>query len=123
MTKKTIDRHFGNFNIAGFTYGDGCMALSELKIGSSLRLERELENRFDPYAVAIYFDDQKLGYIPRGENEMIAKFLDLGYSKIFDLRVQRNDFIGNSGNVLFELALFIFRIFITVYVSIRFLRF
>jgi hypothetical protein len=89
MTKKTIDRHFGNFNIAGFTYWDGCIALSELKIGSSLRLERELENRFDPYAVAIYFDDQKLGYIPRGENEMIAKFLDLGYSKIFDLRVQR----------------------------------
>ncbi len=89
MANKTIDRHFGNFNIAGFTYWDGCMALSELKIGSSLRLERELENRFDPHAVAIYFNDQKLGYIPRSENEMIAKFLDLGYSKIFDLRVQR----------------------------------
>ena len=65
------------------------MAISELKIGVSLRLVRESENRFDPNAVAIYLDDYKLGFVPRDENELIAKFLDLGYSKIFDLRVQR----------------------------------
>ena len=65
------------------------MAISELKIGTSLRLVRESENRFDPNAVAIYLDDYKLGFVPRDENELIAKFLDLGYSKIFDLRVQR----------------------------------
>ena len=65
------------------------MAISELKIGTSLRLVRESENRFDPNAVAIYLDDYKLGFVPRDENELIAKFLDLGYSEIFDLRVQR----------------------------------
>ena len=65
------------------------MAIPELKIGTQLRLVRERENGFDPNAVAIYLDDYKLGFVPRSENELIAKFLDLGYSEIFDLRVQR----------------------------------
>ena len=65
------------------------MAIADLKVGSQLQLVRERENRFDPHAVAIYYEDYKLGFIPRGENELIAKFLDLGYSEIFDLRVQR----------------------------------
>ena len=89
MENKTTDRHFSNFFIAGFTYWEGCMAIADLKVGSQLQLVRERENRFDPHAVAIYFNEHKLGFIPRGENELIAKFLDLGYSEIFDLRVQR----------------------------------
>ncbi len=89
MENKTINRHLGSFNIAGFTYWEGCMAIDSLKIGTSLQLVREADNRFDPHAVAIYFDGYKLGFVPRGENELIAKLLDLGYSNIFDLRVQR----------------------------------
>ena len=89
MENRSIDRHFGNFFVAGFTYWDGCMALEELKIGTPLRLKRELENRFDPQAVAIYYGDYKLGYIPREENSVVSKLLDLGYADIFDLRVQR----------------------------------
>ena len=89
MENKIIDKHFGNFFIAGFTYWDGCMAFDEMKIGTQLKLVREAENRFDPHAVAIYCGDYKLGFVPRGENEMICKFLDLGYADIFDLRVQR----------------------------------
>ena len=89
MENKIIDRHFGNFFVAGFTYWEGCMALGDLKIGTPLKLVREETNRFDPHAVAIYYEDYKLGFVPRGENEMISKFLDLGYADIFDLRVQR----------------------------------
>jgi hypothetical protein len=89
MENKTTDRHFSNFFIAGFTYWEGCMAIADLKVGSQLQLVRERENRFDPHAVAIYFNEHKLGFIPRDENELIAKFLDLGYSEMFDLRVQR----------------------------------
>ena len=65
------------------------MAIADLKVGSQLLLARERENRFDPHAVAIYFNEHKLGFIPRGENELISKMLDLGYEKIFDCRVQR----------------------------------
>ena len=89
MENRTIDRHFGNFNIAGFTFWDGCMALENLKVGMPLRLVREESNKFDPHAVAIYYEDYKLGFVPRGENELICKFLDLGYADIFDLRIQR----------------------------------
>ena len=65
------------------------MAIADLKVGSRLQLVRERENRFDPHAVAIYFNEHKLGFIPRGENELISKMLDLGYERIFDCRVQR----------------------------------
>lgn len=89
MKTKTIDRHVGNFNIAGFTYWEGCMAFEALKIGTQLRLVREADNKFDPYAVAIYYEDHKLGFVPKGENAMISQLMDLGYAAIFDLRVQR----------------------------------
>ena len=89
METKTTNKHFSNFYIAGFTFWEGCMAFSELRIGNKLNLVREADNRFDPYAVAIYYKDYKLGYIPRGENQTIAQFLDLGFNTLFDVRVQR----------------------------------
>lgn len=87
--KKLIDRHFLNFAIAGFTYWDGCMALAELKPGMKLELVREDGNMFDPYAVAIYYGDYKLGFVPRKDNHQLCKFLELGYGDIFEARVQR----------------------------------
>lgn len=89
MENKTINKHVGDFNIAGFTFWEGCIAMSELKVGKRLRLVREADNRFDPYAVAIYYEGYKLGFVPRGENMVICQFLDLGYTDIFDARVQR----------------------------------
>lgn len=89
MTHKTIDKYVGHFNIAGFTYWEGCLVVQGLQVGMPLRLVREAENKFDPHAVAIYYEDYKLGYVPRSDNVMISQFLDLGYTDIFDLRVQR----------------------------------
>lgn len=89
MKNKTINRHLSHFNIAGFTYWEGCVAIQELKIGSRLRLVREADNKFDPYAVALYFEEYKLGFIPQDENQFISQFLDLGYTDMFDVRVQR----------------------------------
>lgn len=84
-------RHFMNCDIAGFTYWDGCMAVEKLKIGTTLQLVRDEDNKFDPYAVAIYLDDLKLGYIPRGENHDLSKFLEMGYEGIFEVRVNKLD--------------------------------
>ena len=89
IQRKLIDRHFLNFEIAGFTYWDGCMALEELKPGTRLILAREEENKFDPYAVAIYYGDYKLGFVPRKVNQQLSQFLDLGYGDIFEAFVQR----------------------------------
>ena len=89
MTQNTINKHIGSFYIAGFTFWDGCMAFSQLKVGKALKLVREEDNKFDPYAVAIYYEGYKLGFVPRGDNQLICQFLDLGYTDIFDARVQR----------------------------------
>jgi hypothetical protein len=55
------DRHFSNFQIAGFTYYDGAEVFELFKIGSVLELRAEPDNRFDPYAVAIYISGAKAG--------------------------------------------------------------
>jgi hypothetical protein len=83
------DRHFVNCHIAGFSYYDGIDVFYELKIGSELKLKIESENKFDVYAVSIYFHDVKLGYIPRTENKLIFKFLQLGYENLFETRINR----------------------------------
>lgn len=81
--------HFTNFDLAGFTYWDGVEAFDKLKIGLKLRFERELDNKYDPKAVAIYFEEYKLGYIPRANNSEIAKLCEQGYANIFDVRINR----------------------------------
>ena len=52
-------------------------------------LVREADNAFDPYAVAIYYEDFKLGFIPRGSNHDISKYLDMGLEDIFEVRITR----------------------------------
>ena len=81
--------HLTNFHIAGFAYWDGCEAFEQLRIGSKLDLVREPDNKFDPYAVAIYYGDYKLGFIPRGSNHDISKYLDMGLEDIYDVRITR----------------------------------
>ena len=81
--------HFCNTHIAGFSYWDGAEVFSELQIGSELVLKREIDNRFDVYAVAIFFKEFKLGYLPREENREISKLLDAGYVDAFVIRINR----------------------------------
>ena len=83
------DRHFSSFHIAGFTYYDGVDVFENLKIGTPLLLKAEPENRYDPNAVAIYFQKNKLGFVPRTENEALSKFLNLGYSDLFEVKINQ----------------------------------
>lgn len=81
--------HLDNFHIAGFSYWDGCEAFENLKIGAQLELVREEDNPFDPYAVAIYQGEYKLGFVPRGHNHDISKYLDMGLNDIYDVHISR----------------------------------
>ena len=90
MEKRTEKkRHFLHTNIAGFMYWDGCESFHFLKMGEELKLVREEDNRHDPNAVAVYYKDYKLGFIPNSENGAFAQFLDMGYPDIFEVRVCR----------------------------------
>ncbi len=84
-------------HVAGRQYHEASEVWEKLNIGTPLRLEHDTENRYDPNAVAIFYNDREteedylLGYIPRGENEDIVKFLEMGYADIFDVRISKKD--------------------------------
>ena len=66
--------------IAGFQFHRGDAIWASLDVGEELALVRESTNTHDPDAVALYFHDEKLGYVPRGDNRAIAQMLDRGES-------------------------------------------
>ena len=85
-----IKEHLANFNIAGFTFYEGAMCFEQLKIGKKLKLILEETNGFDPRAVAIYFKNKKLGFVPRNENRIIYKLLKVGLNCL-EARIQMVD--------------------------------
>ena len=88
MEKRTERRkHFLHCNIAGFMYWDGCIAYKQLKMGTELELVREEYNRHDSNAVALYYKDMKLGFIPKRHNELLCQFLEMGHADVFEVRV------------------------------------
>jgi len=48
----------------------------QLKVGQELTLVREEKNKYDQYAIAVYYQKYKLGYIAAYENIVIANMLD-----------------------------------------------
>ena len=79
--------------VAGFQYHDGEAVWTRLAAGDSLRLRREPDNRHDRQAVAVYWEDSKLGYVPRIENTAVSQMMDRGErltARIEHLRESRN---------------------------------
>ncbi|MEO8769990.1 MAG: HIRAN domain-containing protein [Ferruginibacter sp.] len=58
-----------------------------------LDIKREAANEFDPFAVALHFNDTKVGYIPKDKNEVIARLMDAG--KSFYATVEAKEWEGN----------------------------
>ena len=66
--------------VAGFQYHEGAKLWRRLRYSDALALRREARNPHDERAVAVYWHDRKLGYVPRRENAAIAQMLDRGLS-------------------------------------------
>lgn len=81
-------RHFMDFHIAGFAYYDGLDVIEDLKLGQTVELVVEPDNPHDPEAVAIYYGQSKLGYIPQGKNTLFSTFLYFGHRELFEARIQ-----------------------------------
>ena len=62
--------------IRGFQYYKGNEVFESLKEGDSLELIRDFENKYDKYAIAIYWNGQKLGYVAREKNNLFSKLMD-----------------------------------------------
>ncbi len=64
-----------------------------LKEGDALLLKRDDANAYDSFAIKVYFQDQKLGYLPAYENIVLANMLDAGvqlHSFISQLNIKGN---------------------------------
>lgn len=64
--------------VAGFQFHRGDAVWPSMAVGAPLELVREPNNSHDRDAVAVYFQEDKLGYVPRGENSAVAQMLDRG---------------------------------------------
>jgi hypothetical protein len=64
--------------LAGYQYHRASAIWPFLQVGEKLHLKREPCNPHDPYAVAVWFRNEHLGYVPRRENRTLAKLMDQG---------------------------------------------
>lgn len=60
--------------------------LPELTIDSKLRMLRHPKNEYDDLAIGIYLNDNRLGWVPMEQNEVISRLMDAG--KAFFCRVK-----------------------------------
>ena len=78
--------------IAGFQFHRGEAVWASLSVGDALKLVREPANDNDPDAVAVYFRDEQLGYVPRAENSAVSQMLDRGEKLVARIsRLQMSD--------------------------------
>jgi hypothetical protein len=88
-------RNLLDCHIAGFNYYDGIEVIDQLKLGTSVTLKAEADNPHDSEAVAIYFKEVKLGYIPQYKNAYISNLLYFGYADIIEARINSYNLQAN----------------------------
>jgi hypothetical protein len=64
--------------VRGFKYYDGPALINQMKEGDLLELVREPDNEYDPCAIALNWNNHKIGFIPAEDNDMLSKLLDIG---------------------------------------------
>ena len=91
MVMEAKKLYFMDCHLAGRMYHDADEVWEDLRVGTILRLERDKDNRHDLNAVMVVYEkdgeEYKVGYIPRGENETLANFLEMGWNNIFECRI------------------------------------
>lgn len=64
--------------LAGFKYYAGEALWDELREGDALTLIREPDNTHDTKAIRVEWRGQKLGYLPRAQNQAVSAAMDAG---------------------------------------------
>lgn len=73
--------------VAGWSFHEGDSVSSFLTCGKRLRLIREAGNTHDHNAVAVYFSNKQIGYIPKKDNKEIAQLFDEGKGNTIQARI------------------------------------
>lgn len=64
--------------LAGFQYHQARAVWDDMRVGDRVALVREPDNPHDPRAVRVEWQGRMIGYVPRAENEAVARQLDEG---------------------------------------------
>lgn len=75
----------------------------QMIVSTIFELKREQDNKFDKKAVAIHFNNSKIGYIPKEKNDVIANLMDAG--KQFSAKLISKDWEGNWLKINVEIYL------------------
>ena len=80
-------------SVAGSFYVDGIYELIEkIKVDTKLRFVREPENEYDELAILVKDqNDNKLGYVPREKNPILARLMDAGKLIYGTVKTVNND--------------------------------
>ena len=62
--------------VAGFRHYKGMEFLPEMEENDFIELRREYNNQHDEFAIALYWQQEKIGYVPAEHNNTIARLLD-----------------------------------------------
>lgn len=79
--------------VAGTSFRKLDKVEAELLSTVQLEMKREGKNEFDEFAIALFFKEVKVGYIPRDKNEVIARLMDAG--KAFYATIKAKEWEGN----------------------------
>lgn len=63
--------------VAGFRYYNGPQLINKMEIGDTIKLVREPNNKYDNKAIALYFQNNKIGFIPQMDNQVISNMMDV----------------------------------------------
>ncbi len=79
--------------VAGTTY---CKKIPELypklEKGQVLRMQRQPKNKHDKNAIALYFEKDRIGWVPRELNLVISRLMDAG--KAFFCRIENVELVN-----------------------------
>lgn len=79
--------------VAGTSFRNLTTVEGQLKAEVKIEVKREAGNTFDDFAVALIYEKNKIGYLPKNKNETIARLLDAG--KQFYAVLEAKDWEGS----------------------------
>ncbi|MFT3903076.1 MAG: HIRAN domain-containing protein [Niabella sp.] len=62
--------------VRGFRFYKGPSLLDRMNEGDLLQMVREAENEYDDRAIALHFNNNKIGYIPQEDNAVLSRLMD-----------------------------------------------
>lgn len=64
--------------VTGLQFHNYARYAKVIEVGDQLVLKREKLNEFDRAAIAVYFNDDKIGFVAKEENKILSKLADHG---------------------------------------------